>query len=94
MSASTVTIKAAEDSAVDDSANDNSADDEPTIPVFIPSLDFVTGVPPDLLPPIFPTDDPFLRLGLGDANRGTGVSLRETSSSVRNIFLRCNFLTF
>jgi hypothetical protein len=69
MSASTVTIKAAEEAAADVSPNDVSI--LPTIPIFIPSLDYVTGVPPDLLPPIFPTDDPISRLGLGGADRAS-----------------------
>jgi hypothetical protein len=72
MSASTVTIKAAEEAAADVSPNDVST--LPTIPIFIPSLDYVTGVPPDLLPPIFPTDDPISRLGLGGASEDDPVA--------------------
>ena len=43
-----------------------------TIPVFIPSMDYVAGVPPEFLPPFFPSSDPVLRLGLEGANESSG----------------------
>ena len=52
MSASTLTIKAVEESNCDDdnnlSADNNETNDESglSIPIFIPSLDYVAGVPP------------------------------------------------
>lgn len=52
MSASTLTIKAIEESNCDDdnnmSADNNVVNDESglSIPIFIPSLDYVAGVPP------------------------------------------------
>ena len=67
MSASTLTIKAPEETT-DDILSEDISQSELTIPIFIPSLDYVAGVPSELLPPFFPSEDPILRLGLDGAN--------------------------
>ena len=72
MSESTLTIKAPEETAEDILSEDDSQNEnELTIPIFIPSMDYVAGVPSELLPPFFPSEDPILRLGLDGANRGS-----------------------
>jgi hypothetical protein len=81
MSESTVTIKAPEESTEESQINDIPSSDilsdilpqdilsnDLTIPIFVPPLDYVAGVPPEFLPSFFPSEDPVLKLGLDGVN--------------------------
>ena len=85
MSASTVTIKAPDEPTPDILPSDVLPTPS-TIPVFIPSLDYVTGVPPELLPPIFPSEDPISRLGLGIGGAEQGSEENSVAENYEELY--------